>query len=81
MPKSGTHRRRSEASGIEPGQGSLSEGRVSPKAQVIDYYIRIAPVLLPHLEGPAAHDEALSQMAWKASFSTKRIARRIGRNG
>ena len=30
------------------------------KGQVIDYYARIAPVLLPHLAGPAADAEALS---------------------
>ena len=31
------------------------------KGQVIDYYARIAPVLVPHLAGTAAHAETLSQ--------------------
>ena len=31
------------------------------KGQVIDYYTRIAPVLVPHLAGAAAHPQAVSQ--------------------
>ena len=31
------------------------------KGQVIDYYARIAPVLVPHLSGTASDPEALSQ--------------------
>ena len=50
------------------------------KGQVIDYYIRIAPVLLPHLK-----DRPLTMKRYpngvEASSSMKKIARPIGRNG
>ena len=50
------------------------------KGEVIDYYIRIAPVLLPHLK-----DRPLTMKRYPngvdAEFFTKRIVRRIARNG
>ena len=37
------------------------------KKDVIDYYARIAPALLPHLEGPGADPQALSRWSgWRA---------------
>ena len=42
------------------------------KGQVIDYYVRIAPVLLPHLADRAAHAQALSQRrGWDAFLREK----------
>jgi len=56
---------------------------VSPKAEVIDYYIRIAPVLLPHLK-----DRPLTMKRYpdgvKVSFSMRRTApasAEMGTNG
>ena len=41
------------------------------KGQVIDYYIRIAPVLLPHLARSTSDDEALSRTEWMPNSFTK----------
>ena len=38
------------------------------KGQVIDYYARIGPVLVPHLAGTAADPEALSQRRGQPIF-------------
>ena len=40
--------RRAPAVGVEPGQGALP-GAGFTKGEIIDYYARIAPVMLPHL--------------------------------
>ena len=53
------------------------------KAQVIDYYIRIAPVLLPHLRSPA-HNEALSRRRGRAVFLREELppaSAEMGTNG
>ena len=44
------------------------------KGQVIDYYIRIAPVLLPHLQRSASDDEALSQRRGCRIFLRKKLS-------
>ena len=44
------------------------------KGQVIDYYIRIAPVLLAASEGSPADDEALSRTEWSRVFLRKKLS-------
>ncbi len=45
------------------------------KGQVIDYYVRIAPVLLPHLRGTAANHEALSQWRERSVLLREELSR------
>ena len=44
------------------------------KGQVIDYYIRIAPVLLPHLKDRPLDDEALSERRGQGIFLRKELS-------
>jgi bifunctional non-homologous end joining protein LigD len=44
------------------------------KQQVIDYYVRIAPAMLPHLAGRRAHAQALSQWRRRRIFLRKERA-------
>ena len=39
------------ADAVQPGQGAVPGHRASPRPAVVDYYARIAPVMLPHLRG------------------------------
>lgn len=50
------------------------------KGEVIDYYIKISPVLLPHLHnGPLASSAILT--GWKGFSFTKNNARNTARSG
>ena len=44
------------------------------KGQVIDYYARIAPAMLPHLRGPPGHDGAAARRGRRASGSSRSAA-------
>ena len=50
------------------------------KQQVIDYYVRIAPAILPHLAGRALTASAIPT-AWTKNFSMRRMRRSTGRTG
>jgi hypothetical protein len=50
------------------------------KAEVIDYYARIAPVMLPHIAGPGRHAEAVPRRR-RGSRSSRSAARRTGPTG
>ena len=43
------------------------------KGQLIDYYIRISPSLLPHFEKPADYSEALSGWSGRSLFLRKTV--------
>ncbi len=73
-PGSGTHGRRQESKNgsqrVRVGDRELSVTNLDKvlfpetgftKGQLIDYYARIAPVMLPHLVGSPPHHEALSR--------------------
>ena len=51
------------------------------KRDVIDYYARIAPVLLPHLDGRAADAQALPQRRRRRVLLREERARRTGPTG
>ncbi len=51
------------------------------KGQVIDYYVRVAPVLLPHLRGRPANYEALSQRRERSIFLREELSRASSRLG
>ena len=44
------------------------------KGQVVDYYARIGPTMLPHLDGPPAHDGPLARRGRRASGSSRSAA-------
>ena len=50
------------------------------KGQVIDYYTRIAPVLLPHLRGRPLTLKRYPN-GWRATTSTRNSARHTGPTG
>ena len=51
------------------------------KGEVIDYYARIAPVMLPHLARPGAHASSASRTASTRRRSSRSAARSTGRRG
>ena len=51
------------------------------KAEVIDYYARIAPAMLPHLAGPGPHVPALPERRRRRAASSRSAARRTARRG
>ena len=51
------------------------------KGEVIDYYVRVAPVLLPHLRGRAADPDPLSQRRRGRAASSRRTRPAVRRRG